>query len=384
MSIHLTHDGNLNTLAVMASKEVFHKSALLGVPHIKNDFIEHKQENIRKTLEIKPLKKLWSAKILTHVIKEPIHNFEKDPFRNVDLLVDSSSVTRISSSKLGVSFQETNFTTPLTEVEVSTAKIMDQNAYEESNKDLQSAFGTNKPSPSTPVASAVETLSTNVPVYSQMTSTINTPDTSTVKIQSVTFISRASYNATTVGSPASPTTSSFQESSTNRNCRRLQVTSSPPETTGLTSPSMEVLTVSTHLIPDTNHTNKATNVFSRPNMLRQFLRNVTLSTSADYGKEYKRSNRSDPTHALDSPAWKDLPTFPTKKHRPVCPYPPLPSHGTFYFRSVKNPGPHQYKHYIQYACYPGYTLTSGDVYSYCQHNGQWSGKTPLCLGKIWH
>ncbi|XP_034536188.1 uncharacterized protein LOC117810450 [Notolabrus celidotus] len=64
--------------------------------------------------------------------------------------------------------------------------------------------------------------------------------------------------------------------------------------------------------------------------------------------------------------------------RPVCPYPPVPVHGTFYFRNVKNPGPTEYRHYIQYACYPGYTLAHGDVYSCCQQ-GRWSGITPVCL-----
>ncbi|XP_051234477.1 uncharacterized protein si:dkey-163f14.6 isoform X2 [Dicentrarchus labrax] len=65
--------------------------------------------------------------------------------------------------------------------------------------------------------------------------------------------------------------------------------------------------------------------------------------------------------------------------RPVCPYPPVPTHGTFYFRNVENPGPREYKHFIQYACYPGYTLAHGDVYSYCQQGGTWSGITPVCL-----
>ncbi|KAM8763413.1 uncharacterized protein AB9X84_007807 [Acanthopagrus schlegelii] len=64
--------------------------------------------------------------------------------------------------------------------------------------------------------------------------------------------------------------------------------------------------------------------------------------------------------------------------RPVCPYPPVPAHGTFYFRNVENPGPREYRHYIQYACYPGYTLAHGDVHSYCQQGGTWSGVTPVC------
>ncbi|KAL6461823.1 hypothetical protein MHYP_G00299680 [Metynnis hypsauchen] len=71
--------------------------------------------------------------------------------------------------------------------------------------------------------------------------------------------------------------------------------------------------------------------------------------------------------------------FLTRKRRPMCPYPPLPAHGTFYFRTIVNPAPFQYKHYIQYACYPGYTLANGDVYSYCLQDGQWSGVTPMCI-----
>ncbi|KAG7483184.1 fibulin-2-like isoform X2 [Solea senegalensis] len=38
--------------------------------------------------------------------------------------------------------------------------------------------------------------------------------------------------------------------------------------------------------------------------------------------------------------------------RPVCPYPPVPTHGTFHFRNVVNPGPRAYRHFIQYACPP--------------------------------
>ncbi|XP_041115090.1 uncharacterized protein LOC121320641 [Polyodon spathula] len=67
------------------------------------------------------------------------------------------------------------------------------------------------------------------------------------------------------------------------------------------------------------------------------------------------------------------------KRRPVCPYPPLPTHGTFYFRTLTNPSHVQYKYYVQYSCYPGYTLSDGDVYSFCLRNGTWSGVTPACL-----
>lgn len=76
-----------------------------------------------------------------------------------------------------------------------------------------------------------------------------------------------------------------------------------------------------------------------------------------------------------------FPVFQSSKRRPVCPYPPIPAHGTFYFHTIPNPAPFQYKHYIQYACYAGYTLANGDVYSYCLQDGQWSGVTPMCIGK---
>ncbi|KAM3625005.1 uncharacterized protein V6R79_005425 [Siganus canaliculatus] len=65
--------------------------------------------------------------------------------------------------------------------------------------------------------------------------------------------------------------------------------------------------------------------------------------------------------------------------RPVCLHPPVPAHGTFYFHNVENPGPGEYRHYIQYACYSGYTLAHGDVHSYCQQGGTWSGVMPACL-----
>lgn len=387
MTVHLTQEAfglnvnlqsHFNTLAVTAPK-AFHKSAVLGFPHIKPDFQGHKQEN-NKTLEVKPLKKLWADKTQhkgaeADVLQEPINNLEnvKDPFRNTELqeplLVDSSNVTTISSSS----------------------------SYKGNKKDLQSISGTDKPSQSTQVTTA----SMYFPFNSHQTSNIIPPDpnvTPKEKIQTVTFLSKASFEATTISSPASPTTSSFgfmvhflestTRSNVSSNCSDILVTSSPSRTTERTSPRTEVLTVDTKLtsaVPQrkgTNYKNKVRNVFSRPVLLRQILRNTTLSARIDYRQESERSDGSEPTHTLDSPAWKDLgiTRLPTREHRPLCPYPPLLSHGTIYFRSIKNPGPRQYKHYIQYACYPGYTLTSGDVYNYCHHSGQWSGRTPLCLG----
>ncbi|XP_056414740.1 uncharacterized protein LOC130356803 [Hyla sarda] len=66
------------------------------------------------------------------------------------------------------------------------------------------------------------------------------------------------------------------------------------------------------------------------------------------------------------------------KRRVQCVYPPLPSHGTFRFFTVKDPLPNQYPYYIQYSCYPGYTMSTGDVNSFCKDNGEWSGLTPVC------
>lgn len=72
---------------------------------------------------------------------------------------------------------------------------------------------------------------------------------------------------------------------------------------------------------------------------------------------------------------------PSLSPPPVCPYPPVPAHGTLYFHNVENPGPREPRHYIQYACYPGYTLARGDIHSFCQQGGTWSGITPVCLGR---
>lgn len=68
----------------------------------------------------------------------------------------------------------------------------------------------------------------------------------------------------------------------------------------------------------------------------------------------------------------------TLKRRVRCFYPPVPIYGTFRFLTLKDPLPNQYQYYIQYYCYPGYTMTQGDVYSFCMENGTWSGATPIC------
>lgn len=132
---------------------------------------------------------------------------------------------------------------------------------------------------------------------------------------------------------------------------------------GKTGPaSASLLTLKSRTPMISNHDQE--NATAKQSVLNQTLdstakHNVTVITSATLG----------------------FPVFHSRKRRPLCPYPPLPVHGTFYFHTIPNPAPFQYKHYIQYACYAGYTLANGDVYSYCLQDGQWSGITPMCIGK---
>lgn len=106
--------------------------------------------------------------------------------------------------------------------------------------------------------------------------------------------------------------------------------------------------------------------------------NATVKQSAMNQTSASTVRHSD---TVTTPSISGFPEFHASKRRPVCPYPPLPAHGTFYFHTIPNPAPFQYKHYIQYACYAGYTLANGDVYSYCLQDGRWSGLTPVCIGK---
>lgn len=389
---------HLNTLAITAPKDAFLKSTLLGVPHIRFDFTDDKQKNIRKPVEKKPSKSLLFDKTQDSGRAEPIihpENF-KDPIRNSDL--QKPVPTDVNTISLASSFHEssfltstpTSFVTP--EMDTQQIKIMDQSIsatpYRRNIEGYQSTLGTDKLFQRASVTLAAE----NVPEYikNNLHWTSTTPATTTTLstndlLQSRTFITEDPY-ATTTESFASPTTSypafmaSKHESTTPHlestapsSCRELceqrpdhqeHPTLDPIERT---SSSMAVLTTASNLMSGL--------LLKAPTGVQPF----TGITDDHQVKE--RINQSDPKQTFNPPAWQDLPRFPTRK-RPVCPYPPFPNHGTFYFRSIKNPGPLQYKHYIQYACYPGYTLTNGDVYSYCQHNGQWSGQTPLCLGKM--
>lgn len=98
---------------------------------------------------------------------------------------------------------------------------------------------------------------------------------------------------------------------------------------------------------------------------------------------------SDVSNSTDlRSSWREFHNFtqsstskPVVHLRTMCPYPPVPLYGTFYFHNLENPDPSEFKYYIQYACYSGYTLAHGDVSSYCQPGGGWSGVTPFCQGR---
>ncbi|XP_059393826.1 uncharacterized protein si:dkey-163f14.6 isoform X1 [Carassius carassius] len=373
-----------------ASKDAFFKRVLLGVPHISLDFTDFRQKNIRKPVEKKPSKILFD-KTQNSGKGGPINNLEnvKDPIRNSDfqksVTVASANVSTISLD-LESSFLSTTPTSFVTPAEDTQVKIIDQTfteaPYRRNHKDYQSTLDTDKLFQRASVISAAMTL----PEYSKN----NSPWISTTPAPNINTLGTDDHlqsfiKVRTTESFAPSTTSypgfkvSKQESvsfaldpwSTSPSTSRglfeqrpnLTETSPPPNTIGSISSSKEVLTTATQLASGL-HLKAQTDVHN--------------STEITDDQVNEKRNQSDPKQILDTPAWKDLPGF-SRIRRPVCPYPPFPSRGTFYFRSIKNPGPLQYKHYIQYACYPGYTLTNGDVYSYCQHNGQWSGRTPLCL-----
>lgn len=138
------------------------------------------------------------------------------------------------------------------------------------------------------------------------------------------------------------------------------------------SGSGKIGTASSSLLTLKNRTPMISNHDQENATAKQSVVNQTLDSTAKH-------NVTVTTSAF--PVTSGFPVFHSSKRRPVCPYPPLPAHGTFYFHTIPNPAPFQYKHYIQYACYAGYTLANGDVYSYCVQDGQWSGVTPMCIGK---
>ncbi|XP_073681583.1 uncharacterized protein [Garra rufa] len=394
-SLKVRLHSHLNTLAITAPKDAFLNTALLGVPHIRLDFTDLKQKNIGKPVEKKPSKILLFDKKQANGTAEPINNLEnfKDPIRNSDLQksmpVTSMNVNTISSAS---SFHESSFlsTTPTSFVtpvmNTQQVKITDQTfteaPYSGNKNGYQPTQGTDKLFQRASVLSAAKTLSEYIKNNSDFISTTPAPNINTLgtddHLQSETFIKEESFAPSTISysgfmdskhefvsfAPNLGTTAPSTSRGLYEEIPDLQETS-PPNTIGYISSSMEVLMTATQLVSDL-HLKAPTDI--------HYFTDVTNDRQVN-----QKSSQSDPKQTFDPSAWKDLPRFPSRKRRPVCPYPPFPSHGTFYFRSIKNPGPHQYKHYIQYACYPGYTLTNGDVYSYCQHSGQWSGKTPLCL-----
>ncbi|XP_056324437.1 latent-transforming growth factor beta-binding protein 3 isoform X2 [Danio aesculapii] len=345
---------HLNTMAITAHKDAFLKSALLEVPHMTID-------------SKKPSKSLMFA-------SEPIKNPEniKDPIRSSDLQKPVPVTSNVNTMSLASSFNNlilttasSSFNTP--SVDPQQVKIMHQmfteTPYRRNENRYQFTLSTDttsvttsaevlleyiKNKPSTTLAPNINTLGTND--YLQSGSLINE--------HPATFISpTARYPRFIVSENESV---NYLKPSAPSTCRGLceqdvQKTSPSTNPIGPASSSMEITEIATDLPPVDVH---------------RFIDNAEDQQVND------KSNQSD--LKLTFEPLEDVPDFPTRK-RPVCPYPPFPSHGTFYFRSIKNPGPLQYKHYIQYACYPGYTLTNGDVYSYCQHDGQWSGQTPLCL-----
>ncbi|XP_071002689.1 uncharacterized protein [Oncorhynchus clarkii lewisi] len=109
-----------------------------------------------------------------------------------------------------------------------------------------------------------------------------------------------------------------------------------------------------------------------------------INSDDDDGGETHRRNVTSPDRASNGSS-QDNETDTSDSHHSEAnetsssPLSGDDAHGTFYFRPVDNPGPRDYKHYIQYACYAGYTLAHGDIHSYCLQAGRWSGLTPVCL-----
>lgn len=355
---------HLNVMAITAHKDAFPKSALLEVPHMTLDLTDDKQTS-RKPVEKKSSKSLLFA-------LEPIKNPEniKDPIRSSDLqkpVPVTSNVNTMSSSfhNFILTTASSSFNTP--SVDLQHVKIMDQTftdtPYRRNEKGHQSTHVTNRLQPASVTTSAEDLLEyiKNKP-STTLAPNINTLGTKDYK--HLTFKSpTASYPSFLLSENESV---NYLKPTAPSTCRGLceqrpdvQKTSPSTNPFGHKSSSMQITEMASDLPPDVHR----------------------LINNAEDRQVNDKSNQSDVKLTFEPPAWQDLPGFATRK-RPVCPYPPFPSHGTFYFRSIKNPVPLQYKHYIQYACYPGYTLTSGDVYSYCQHDGQWSGQTPLCLGEL--
>lgn len=144
------------------------------------------------------------------------------------------------------------------------------------------------------------------------------------------------------------------------------------------SPASSALSLSTPLPSFSASTSSSPS--STQSEMRTQLPDVTFPSNTSTTTEPRSHLTEYHNHTLHATSRPPLLPFSLSR-RPGCPYPPVPAHGTFYFRNVENPGPGEYRHYIQYACYPGYTVAHGDIHSYCQKGGTWSGITPVCLGR---
>ncbi|XP_078490561.1 LOW QUALITY PROTEIN: uncharacterized protein LOC100178466 [Ciona intestinalis] len=91
------------------------------------------------------------------------------------------------------------------------------------------------------------------------------------------------------------------------------------------------------------------------------------------------SRNQNRNHQISSIKQKNSqPTLVQQRHL-VCPRPMRIARG--YLTTHPLPADYsddQYVYYIQYHCLSGLSLVGGDNISYCQSNGQWSGRTPKC------
>ncbi|XP_078515078.1 uncharacterized protein LOC144773868 [Lissotriton helveticus] len=128
---------------------------------------------------------------------------------------------------------------------------------------------------------------------------------------------------------------------------------------------------------ETNHTTRFYNHFS--SLPQSPAAHESISSSTKQNEKIGKIGNSTvlPSSRILALSGGESQVSPNR--RSFCMYPPVPVHGTFHFRTIFNPKPHQFRYYIQYTCYPGYTMTHGDIYSFCLSNGTWSGVTPVCL-----
>lgn len=176
-------------------------------------------------------------------------------------------------------------------------------------------------------------------------------------------------------SPSEVVTSSLQTDKDQQVETSFQYPPSSQPSGGKVDPTETLPTVSVHLTSTRASSPSPSLSPFHPNPTQSNIKtNVSSNTSSP---TESRSNGSEYHNTTSTPPPLSL----TLSRLSVCTHPPVPAHGTFYSHNVENPGPTEYKQYIQYACYPGYTLAHGDIHSYCQRGGVWSGTTAVCLGR---